>query len=490
LNASSDPTYAERTGGIEYIEDRAVFARFVRKFQFVLIGTCLIAALGILTTDHQQLQRMAQIAAFLSVVLLSRWSMRFGVSLAAGILVVGLLLLNTVFIYHFAGVHSANHLLYPLVAAFAGWALGKRWLWAIMAATAFFMALLGAGEVAGLYQPTPRAGPILVATIGISTMIGTAFLTNAVFADFASTRNRLTAQNTELLQREQEIQNLNQSLEERVQQRTTELQEAMERLRQSQEGLARAERLAALGALVAGVSHELNTPIGNSITAASTIEEHARSLHDQVQANALRKSQLLVLSEQLQLGSHLVLRNLERAAELIQSFKQVSVDQTSELLRDFNLALVVKDVLATLSPSLRHALHRLELEIPADIQVHSFPGPLGQVIINLVQNAYAHAFEHRETPGLVRVSAHTCTLADGREGVCLLVRDDGCGIPPKSMGRLFEPFFTTKMGRGGTGLGLNIVYNIVKDVLGGEITVQSTEGEGSCFTVTLALRSF
>jgi len=492
---------ASPAGGIDYIGDRSIFESFVNHFQLVLLSACVIAAVGIWTHDNMQLERLLQVSSFMAVVLVSRWSMRFGVATGVSILVLSLCVLNTVYIYRFAGVHSANLLIYPMVAAFAGWALGRHWLWAVLGFTIIVVIFLAMGEQLGVYQPKPRAGPFVVAAIVIGVMTGTAFLTNAVFTDFTHSRQRLTdmshqlamqnerliAKNTELLQREQEVRHLNQSLEVRVQQRTTELENALDQLRHSQEGLARSERMAALGALVAGVSHELNTPIGNSITAASTINDYVKTLNQQVDGNTLKKSQLKDISNHLQEGSELVLRNLERAADLIQSFKRVSVDQTSESMRSFNLAQVVHDVVSTLAPSLRYQPQRLAVELPSNIVMDGYPGPLGQVVINLVQNAYSHAFDVRQEDGEVRISARNTRLTDGRDGVCIAVEDNGDGIPERNLPRLFEPFFTTKMGRGGTGLGLSIVYNIVHDVMGGLIEVHSSVGQGTRFEVTLPL---
>jgi signal transduction histidine kinase len=500
LNLPEKPN-SSPAGGIDYIDDRGIFEAFVNRFQLVLMAACVISAIGILTHDDLRLERMVQVSCFMLVVLVSRFSMRFGIATGVSILVLSLCTLNTFFIYRFAGVHSANLLIYPMVAAFAGWAMGRRWLWAVFGFTVIVIVVLALSEYLGSYQPKPRAGPLVVAAIGVGVMVGTAFLTSAVFADFAHSRERLTAmsrqlamqnqrlteQNTELLHREHEVQHLNQSLEVRVQQRTAELQDALAQLRQSQEGLARSERMAALGALVAGVSHELNTPIGNSITAASTINEYVKTLKRQVDTNTLKKSELNEFSDQLQQGSELVLRNLERAADLIQSFKRVSVDQTSESMRRFNLTQVVHDVVSTLTPSLRHQPQRLAVELPPDIVMDGYPGPLGQVVINLVQNAYSHAFEERQSGGVVYISALSKRLPDGRDGVCISVQDNGDGIPEKNVPRLFEPFFTTKMGRGGTGLGLSIVYNIVHDVMGGLIEVHSTVGQGTRFEVSLPL---
>jgi signal transduction histidine kinase len=494
---------ASPAGGIDYIEDRGIFEAFVNRFQLVLMAACMVAAIGIVTHDDLRVERLFQVSSFMAVVLLSRWSMRFGVATGVSFLVLSLCALNTLYIYRFAGVHSANLLIYPMVAAFAGWAMGRRWLWAVLGFTIIVVMLLAVGEQLGAYQPKPRAGPLVVAAIVIGVMAGTAFLTNAVFTDFAHSRQRLTdmsrqlalqnerltEQNAALLLREYEVQHLNQSLELRVQQRTTELQDALAQLRHSQEGLARSERLAALGALVAGVSHELNTPIGNSITAASTINDYAKNLNQQVDGNTLKKSQLKDISNHLKEGSDLVLRNLERAADLIQSFKRVSVDQTSESMRRFNLAQMVHDVVSTLAPSLRHQPQRLTVELPPDILMDGYPGPLGQVVINLVQNAYSHAFEVRQAGGTVHISAWNTRLTDGRDAVSIAVDDNGDGIPEKNLPRLFEPFFTTKMGRGGTGLGLSIVYNIVNDVMGGSIEVRSTVGKGTRFEVTLPLHT-
>ena len=282
---------------------------------------------------------------------------------------------------------------------------------------------------------------------------------------------------------ETRLRELNDTLEQRVQDRTVQLEGALLSLHQSQEELARSEARATLGTLVAGVSHEMNTPMGNSTMTASTLLAQANSFARQVEEGNLRRADLAQFVAQVQEGSDLVLRNLERASELLKNFRQVAADQASEQRRSFDLQQAVQEILDTMAPTLKTKVHRVLLEIPPGIAMDSYPGPMGQVVINLINNAYLHAFEG--------MAQGTFTIAGTRQGdqVLLSFSDNGCGISPQTLAKMFEPFFSTRIGSGGTGLGLAIVENLVTKTLGGTLRVESELGRGTRFDITLPLRA-
>ncbi len=288
---------------------------------------------------------------------------------------------------------------------------------------------------------------------------------------------------------ERNILKMNTELEIRVARRTqslvktnAELAKAMETLQLATKELARSERMAALGSLVAGVAHELNTPVGNSLTVASTLRHQNKKLLNLVETGALKRSDLTSFLVDSSEGTELLMRSLTKATELVDRFKLVAVDQSSDRRRSFDLALTISEIVATLAPLYQKTPFVVQLDLAQGVMMDSFPGPLGQVLTNLLSNAIVHAFEGRDS-GLIRVSSSL--EGDGR--VEIRFQDNGIGVPLNNQPRVFDPFFTTKLGRGGSGLGMNIVYNLVTNVLGGQINLQSTQGVGTTITIEIPL---
>ncbi|MDM4766024.1 ATP-binding protein [Pelomonas sp. SE-A7] len=256
--------------------------------------------------------------------------------------------------------------------------------------------------------------------------------------------------------------------------------EAYRQLKQAQQRLAAQEKLASLGSLVAGVAHEMNTPIGNSLLAASTLRDDARRLAESASSGQLRRSDLQTFCEQAAFGTELLLRSLHAAAGLISSFKQLAVDQAAEQRRQFELAGVCVEVKLSLANRMHKGGHELLLDVPEHLELDSFPGPLGQVLSNLVLNSLIHGFDGRQG-GRMRLQAE----ALGADRIRLRFSDDGSGIAPAHLGRVFDPFFTTRMGSGSNGLGLHLSYTIVSSLLGGQFTVSSEPGQGAVFEILL-----
>jgi PAS domain S-box-containing protein len=283
------------------------------------------------------------------------------------------------------------------------------------------------------------------------------------------------------LQRENQehLRELNEALESRVAERTAELSGALEHLQLTQDELLRAEKMAALGSLVAGVAHELSTPLGNSLMAANTVADQTRAMRRSVE-QGLTRSALSTFLAEAETGSAIIERNLQRAAELVASFKQIAVDQSSSQRRRFDLAAVIDEIVMTMRPSFKRQPYRLETHVATDLVLDSYPGPLGQVLSNLIANALIHGLD-----GLAQGNIHITGHADGDQHVMLEVSDDGNGIAGDAQRRIFDPFYTTRLGRGGSGLGLNIVHNLVTHVLGGTITVISAPGQGTTMRMRL-----
>jgi len=282
----------------------------------------------------------------------------------------------------------------------------------------------------------------------------------------------------------------NLNLEETVTQRTAELtasnaelSEALATLQKAQRELVESEKLASLGRLVAGVAHELNTPLGNALTVVSALDDRYKQLEGMLAGSVqLRRSTLEDLARDTRRGQDILQRNVQKAADLVRDFKQVAIDQTADLRRDFDLAKVIEDVLVMVEPSFKHTPFAIETDLCHGLMMNSYPGALGQVLTNLLMNALLHGFEGLDQG---RVTVHCAKLTETE--VELGVRDDGRGMDESVRRRIFDPFFTTKLGTGGSGLGMHIVHSIVTNVLGGQIEVRSSPGQGTQMLMRLPL---
>ncbi|MBE9609664.1 PAS domain-containing sensor histidine kinase [Chitinilyticum piscinae] len=279
---------------------------------------------------------------------------------------------------------------------------------------------------------------------------------------------------------EQELQAMQQRLQSEVHQSQRELQTANSELEQALKSLVHAETLATLGSLVAGLAHELNTPLGNTLTVATTLRDSARDIGQHNENGTLKKSSVLEFLALSDEAAELIERNARRASELIAHFKTVATDTSSERRREFDLGQTIREVLTTLTPQLKHQPHRITVAADDGLLLDSYPGALEQILTNLIINSIKHAFAEG-LAGQITISA--CRSAD--ELIQLQYRDDGCGIPPEQQEDVFTPFFTTKLAEGGSGLGLYIVKNLTETVLGGSLRLESTPGQGTAFTLDL-----
>ncbi|WP_321401803.1 ATP-binding protein [Maridesulfovibrio sp.] len=283
---------------------------------------------------------------------------------------------------------------------------------------------------------------------------------------------------------EQELKSLNKELVERVTMRTTELENAntalvksMDELRQTQDKLVETEKMASLGELVAGVAHEINTPLGISVTSASFLKELNEILHNSFISGQMKRSDLEKYLATSKEALDNIMKNLERSASLISNFKQLAVDQASDDIRQVNLNEYIQGILLSLKPRFKQYKHKLTVDCPKGMEIYISPGSLMQVITNIVSNSLLHAFPDTEEGEI------SITAAPSRNGVMLTFADNGIGMSPEQTLKVFEPFYTTARSSGNTGLGMHLVYNLVTRALNGTIECKSAPGEGTSYEI-------
>lgn len=284
---------------------------------------------------------------------------------------------------------------------------------------------------------------------------------------------------TEIKQSELKLLDLNETLEEKVRDRTHNLEVAnhtlestIQTLQITQNQLVDSEKMASLGNLVAGISHEINTPIGIGITSATHVQERIGDLAYWFENGELKKSQLEAFISQSTAAAKILVTNLKRASELIRSFKHVAVDQSSDEWRTINLKDYCDEIILSLHPKLKRRSITINNLVNPHIRIHTNPGAIYQILSNFILNSLNHGFEEQDD-GLIEIEA-----MNNSDETTVIYRDDGVGMPEESKKRIFEPFYTTKRGKGGSGLGMNIVYNLVKTQLKGDIDLDSNVGQG------------
>lgn len=302
---------------------------------------------------------------------------------------------------------------------------------------------------------------------------------NMLSRAFNTMLDRTEQQISKLQLAEQENKQLTLSLGQKIEQRTEalktsnqELLNTLSTLHQYQNQIVETEKMASLGQMVAGVAHEVNTPIGLGVTASTLLQDKLAEIQQAFDDKKLTSSQLARFLTESKENLGIIYRNMERAASLISSFKRVAVDQSNDNRRQFNMLQLINEVLLSLRPNLKKTQHQVNVQCPAQLEIDSKPGPINQILINLIMNSLIHAFDHVEQGEIlidVSVKDNRCKIK---------YSDNGAGVPETIKKRIFDPFVTTKRGEGGSGLGMHLVYNLVTQALNGKILLESSLGQG------------
>ena len=303
---------------------------------------------------------------------------------------------------------------------------------------------------------------------------------NALNQELTAMNEEMTAMNEELTAMNESLLYANDQLQLEVSERQRaehELTAALDHQKRMQDYLIQSEKMAALGGLVAGVAHEINTPVGVGVTAASHLKQITEQFRELCTTGAPRRKDMTDYLEDMTEAADILLKNLERASQLIKSFKQVSVDQASETRRTFKARQYLSEVLLSMNPRLKKTGHEIRVDCDDYVEIDGYPGAFAQIITNLVMNSLVHAFEP-DSVGMIDISIHKQA-----DNIHLTYSDNGRGIPAEHLPKIFDPFFTTKRGCGGTGLGLSVVYNIVVQNFGGTIVCTSEAGQGATFSI-------
>ncbi|ALM91803.1 sensor histidine kinase [Alteromonas stellipolaris] len=295
----------------------------------------------------------------------------------------------------------------------------------------------------------------------------------------------LEQQKDELIANQRELRQENENrqyIEDELRKKNSELANSMGNLQLAKDQLVESERMASLGGLVAGITHDVNTPLGVGVTAASFLQERLNNLKTSFEEKSLTTKNMENFINEAEQSANLLLTNLNRASELIASFKQVAVDQTSETEREINLNDYIRDIIKSLKPSFKHNNHEIVVNCPEDLYIRCAPGAIAQIVTNMIVNSLVHGFEDTNDGKI------TLDVSVDNNTIEMRYRDNGKGLSNDDLDRLFDAFFTTKRGEGGSGLGTHIMYNLVTQSLSGHIEAQSKPGDGLQYTIRFPMK--
>ncbi len=430
--------------------------------------------------------RFGVVSSFASFVFLFSFSKYFKkymqVSLSAMITVAGLGIVAMIII----GPPSVGFTYYAglaLVLIYGYTLLRIRFLWATLSAIIIIVSY----EIAAIWLiHTPRS--ILISNNFF-------FLTTNMFGMIACYAIEYYTRKSFFLaflleKRKKEIKTINSELEVRIQERTSRLEETNSQLKleikereQAEKQLLRTEKMAALGDLVAGVAHEISTPLGVGVLSASFLWDITREYSDNLESEILKRSELEKYIHDAIESSSMILSNLKRAADLLNSFKQVAVDQSGDEQRSFNIKTYIDEILISLHPKYKRTGHTIDVFCPETLEIDSFPGAFSQILTNLIMNSLIHGF-NKVKDGKIKLD-----ISVEKDNLMFQYNDNGRGMGKEVLEKMYDPFFTTARNQGGTGLGMHIVYNLVTQKLKGEIECESSPGNGASFLITFPLTS-
>lgn len=435
--------------------------RIIQVFWLCELAFLLASFHPILTLNWLNLFFLFTFAALL--YLAYQQAKKNNLDLASNIIIAVISAVILAFSWFNQGTRDEVLLVFPALITFAVLMGSQRALYVMLIVIIGNVLLMGYFNDAGIYAHT-LSGTGLESALVITIIFG------VVFYSIRMLGTDLIEANKKLMQ-QQEI------LEIEVKNRTSALEHTIQQFIKAKSDLAEADKMASLGRLVAGIAHEINTPVGVAVTAASLIKERNEEIMKDFEANTLARNQLLDYLTATDQSMDLLNSNLYRASNLISDFKEVAVLKEDERRKVFDLCTEIQNTFSSIQPESEKNRFQINIDCPSEIKVYQDPEVLARILINLYTNSIKHGFEGRNQ-GII-----TLRVAITNDVITMSYQDNGIGMSDQAISNVFEPFYTTKRGQGGTGLGMHIVYNLVTQSLGGEIQYDSTCQSGAKFDI-------